>query len=747
MLTIETTPMPTPTPAAPSKHGSRLVFPILIVTLLVAAGAVFFFMTQPQLRNENANATTNANVNAVANANTTTNTNATTVVNETQTVTYQRADHGLSLVLPAGWTASSSGMGTKEGSILLSSRMMSGTDSVFLNVTFYENSESSLDAWVEKRVALMEEQYNATVTTETRTLGKQAVVYSLMESVSGDGNTTSHTITYFIEHQDRVYVFTFDGTLAAIDGNGTMFDAVLGSVEFIATKPLLTIVDPSAKSRVGSTLTTTLSVTWNATAQELNMTDAAVDETTIASRSYYDVGTVTGGTYDGRHIVNILETPQGPVFTPNLYRVLYDPTNLTFVYLEKHSYTLENIVPAFEYDAGATIEDLAAPVTIAVPNSDALLTHEPYPANKLFATETNLTKKFTDDAAGDVYFSTTYDCFVVETADHMTERYHYQLPFVTNFTEKESVFGANAAKPNVTWTDGTKITDEYTFNEATGGCGTMQCMMILGANELSLADLKVVGTTNTGDTVYEYRDTSHAALTQTYESYSTTYYAETPKATYDEFVADHPVFYWQDPFGMWLRFKKVEFLPAVECGKPVIYLYPESALDATVAVAPNGGFTVTEPAYPVGGWKVHAKPDGTLTDLTSGRSYGSLFWEGKGVDYTRPKNGFLFARETLTTELPKVLARLGLNEKERAEFLDFWLPRMNAKPYYFVTFVPQAQFDALAPLTVSPRPETVIRVFMDYAGLDNPVPVEPLQIATPERKGFTVVEWGGALHK
>ena len=72
---------------------------------------------------------------------------------------------------------------------------------------------------------------------------------------------------------------------------------------------------------------------------------------------------------------------------------------------------------------------------------------------------------------------------------------------------------------------------------------------------------------------------------------------------------------------------------------------------------------------------------------------------------------------------------------------------MQEKPYYFITFVPQAEFDELAPLAVSPKPDTVIRVFMDYEGLDEHREVEAQKIITPERKGFIVAEWGGVMHK
>jgi len=72
---------------------------------------------------------------------------------------------------------------------------------------------------------------------------------------------------------------------------------------------------------------------------------------------------------------------------------------------------------------------------------------------------------------------------------------------------------------------------------------------------------------------------------------------------------------------------------------------------------------------------------------------------------------------------------------------------MQDRNYYFVTFMPKEDFDVIAPLSVYPEPDTVIRVFMDYEGLDNYMEVEEQNIVIPERIGFTVVEWGGALHK
>ena len=46
-------------------------------------------------------------------------------------------------------------------------------------------------------------------------------------------------------------------------------------------------------------------------------------------------------------------------------------------------------------------------------------------------------------------------------------------------------------------------------------------------------------------------------------------------------------------------------------------------------------------------------------------------------------------------------------------------------------------------LDINPNPDTIIRVLMTFKGLENPITVKEQKIVTPERKGFTLVEWGG----
>ena len=178
-----------------------------------------------------------------------------------------------------------------------------------------------------------------------------------------------------------------------------------------------------------------------------------------------------------------------------------------------------------------------------------------------------------------------------------------------------------------------------------------------------------------------------------------------------------------------------------ECAeKPVIYLYPERETEVTVRLDYAGRLTCTSPAYN-GGWRVLARPDGTLTD-ESGQTYSYLYWEGvNGAEYDFSE-GFCVAGSDTAAFLEDALSRLGLNRREANEFIVYWLPRMEANPYNLIAFQSDAYTDT-AKLSIEPAPDTLLRVFMAWKPLENAVNVPPQSLVSPERTGFTTVEWGG----
>ena len=177
--------------------------------------------------------------------------------------------------------------------------------------------------------------------------------------------------------------------------------------------------------------------------------------------------------------------------------------------------------------------------------------------------------------------------------------------------------------------------------------------------------------------------------------------------------------------------------------KPVIYLYPEKTTDVNVRLDFKGRLGFTFPTYN-DGWQVTARPDGTLTNKADGTTHYYLFWDGvpdrTQWDFSR---GFVVKDTEVQAFLQEKLPALGLTPREYNDFITYWVPLMMKNPYNLVTFS-TGEYEQTAPLTVSPAPDTLLRVHMVYKPLSTPVEVEEQVLpAPPERKGFTVVEWGG----
>ncbi len=178
--------------------------------------------------------------------------------------------------------------------------------------------------------------------------------------------------------------------------------------------------------------------------------------------------------------------------------------------------------------------------------------------------------------------------------------------------------------------------------------------------------------------------------------------------------------------------------------KPVIYLYPEKTETVSVKLDLDGNLTCTYPDY-VDGWDgftVH--PDGTIQKY--GREYYCLYWEGESSFEPDFSKGFCVKGQDTARFLEKTLCEIGLNDREANEFIIYWLPILQGNKYNLISFQGQNYVDA-AKLTVSPPPDSVLRVFMSFKPLEKAVEIEPQTFKPFTRKGFTVVEWGGGQAK
>ncbi|KAJ7057239.1 ubiquitin-domain-containing protein [Mycena amicta] len=234
-------------------------------------------------------------------------------------------------------------------------------------------------------------------------------------------------------------------------------------------------------------------------------------------------------------------------------------------------------------------------------------------------------------------------------------------------------------------------------------------------------------------------------------------------------------------------------------GKPVIYLRSPVELDATVEVGliPEWSFSVLYPGVPAAKpkdprlhqsalWSVKTATDGTMLDKQSGAHVSYLFWEALTnptnemspppspvlgtSEVFRPalaRNAFKHAASVALTieEVPlyldACLVELGLDTEARTSFITYWFPSFLEHKHILLSFVPQSSYECSAPLTVTPAPDVVTRVFMIFRGLDEEerkfweakdrrprtmwrdivgVPEKGLQT---DKSLFRVLEWGG----
>ncbi|KKP93147.1 MAG: hypothetical protein UR99_C0058G0001 [Candidatus Moranbacteria bacterium GW2011_GWD2_36_12] len=480
--------------------------------------------------------------------------------------------------------------------------------------------------------------------------------------------------------------------------------------------------------------------------------------------------------------------PEGPG-GPDIFRFVQMPNEKELYFLRDYSkndvfvnYGLEvedeefgslnkNTFPSKNYAYGLKVSSLEYPGTIISPSGAQLKKEEDFPFNTeaiqydnekinenwyegIFFKKDLLKLSFVDPVYGDVYTTDSTKMVEQNSGNIYAENGFYLKAPDGTFVIYSAVNNLGADIPNVVWNNGENNNLSYT-SQGESGCGTASYAdVILGLDE---SDLIILGKDHLGNSVYGFADKNNKMLREYYEadlklakdSDNALFGGKsfTSKTSYEEFLSLHPMFFWKDSFGRMVRFLNQEIMPLAECGKPVIYLYPKEKQNISVKVYPAGGMSVSDPAYNEG-WNVVADSQRNILNLSDNKTYPYLFWEGSGkAIYHMPKMGFVIKKENIDNFFNDKLSQMGLITKEINDFKEFWLPRMLSenKPYYFVTFVDRATIDKLAPLEITPQPDTTIRVLMDYKSLDVPISARGFEIKTPQRNGFTAVEWGGVL--
>ncbi|MEA3476510.1 MAG: hypothetical protein U9R23_08760 [Candidatus Cloacimonadota bacterium] len=183
------------------------------------------------------------------------------------------------------------------------------------------------------------------------------------------------------------------------------------------------------------------------------------------------------------------------------------------------------------------------------------------------------------------------------------------------------------------------------------------------------------------------------------------------------------------------------FLKPMEDRKPAIYIYPEEERKFQVKLILKNGTRITKsiPEYN-SGWDVFVEKSGRIDS-----KYDYLFYEASIKIMPELSSGWCISQKNLKNKLNSLLLKVGLNQKEINEFLDYWLNILKDYNYYKIYPLFNEQIDYYVELKINPKPKTIFRMRFFFQGCKNFEELPSPQINDFVREGTTVIEWGGVL--
>ncbi len=189
--------------------------------------------------------------------------------------------------------------------------------------------------------------------------------------------------------------------------------------------------------------------------------------------------------------------------------------------------------------------------------------------------------------------------------------------------------------------------------------------------------------------------------------------------------------------------------------KPVLYIYSDEEVLVDIELSCKGELLFTYPEYN-NGWTVKTSKNGTLIEQESQKQFPYLFWEGSidGLSFNSEGNsmeGFLINTDSTVLFLERTLSEIGLNQTEKTDFITYWGPRLKTSPFALIQFLIDDEYsNQVASLNVSPTPESQKRVYLLFQPLHSQntlYDLSPQKFDSFERRGLTIVEWGGSQLK
>ena len=179
--------------------------------------------------------------------------------------------------------------------------------------------------------------------------------------------------------------------------------------------------------------------------------------------------------------------------------------------------------------------------------------------------------------------------------------------------------------------------------------------------------------------------------------------------------------------------------------KPILYLYPDKDMNVLVRLEKDNLLMTTYPKYN-NGWDVYVLNDGSIYD-EDGKYYYALYWDEENINKIDFSTGFYVEKDNAMKFLEDKLSCIGLNDRERNEFIMYWLPKLEDNGKSLVYFELTEERELNNKLIINPKPDSMLRISMHIKKVNKKISIKEQKLDTFVRRGFTVVEWGGTIHK
>ena len=129
-----------------------------------------------------------------------------------------------------------------------------------------------------------------------------------------------------------------------------------------------------------------------------------------------------------------------------------------------------------------------------------------------------------------------------------------------------------------------------------------------------------------------------------------------------------------------------------------------------------------------------------------GKYYYALYWDEKRYNEVDFHEGFYVEGKNAIKFLEEKLTYIGLNDKERNEFIMYWLPIMEKNGKNLIYFELTEEREANNKLMITPKPDSLLRVSIHIKKVNEKTNIKEQKLPTFKRTGFTAVEWGGMTY-